>query len=404
MFGKHKAPVKDEMARIQFTDYCVQSVDMHNFIISGGNLEDRAMALYTLLQKARTLRLPVIILQAGNAYLTERPLSSLWRGQIASYDPALDKSATELADLLTDVGVNALGTDRKVFVLIQLIINILEAIGNPITLRSVLEFPCDRIMIELDRFVREDIINESQRRDFVGRFSGAAGECVADTSRLFSRLKNAWNRQVENKQGQSLQATIDQGGIIAYDLVTDTNSALKELCFADVNLLMQRGEHFLLIVDGLSIFGKDECHTDTVLMRNHGNISLLYSASDVPQMMLQRDEYFNTLVGGHANLVLFRHNNARSAQKWSDFFGQEWVTLTETSVGKSKENTAFITATHTQSTSTRTERHDKFPPERFTNIPEGQGKGFLIDCSGISTRVAQVKMPMIGNEVRLCLQ
>jgi len=176
--------------------------------------------------------------------------------------------------------------------------------------------------------------------------------------------------------------------VISVDLVTDTNAILKELCFADIDLAMQRGAHFVLISDGLSFSSIERSHTDAVLLHNHGNISLVYSAADVPQMVLHKDEIFNTLVGGQVNLILFRHINSNSAKKWSDFFGQEWVQLIETNECKNSQDWKLFSSGTTKGISTRTERADKFPPETFTDMPAGQGKAYLLDSDGLINQLA----------------
>lgn len=188
------------------------------------------------------------------------------------------------------MGVNALEADKRIFVLIELVAEILAASSEAVTLAAVLEFPINMLLKQLEVLEAEDIITSRQRKEFTDRYSGAAGECVAETRRLFSRLKNAWTSQQQAQKYTSLQEAINARGIISFDLVTDTNPVLKELLFSDINAAMQRGSRFLLIADGLSILGKDNANTDMVLLRNHDNISLVYSAADVPQMAMHKDE------------------------------------------------------------------------------------------------------------------
>ena len=396
MFGRKKVPEVPQ--GIIFTDYCGMSVEMYNYIISGGTVDERASAIYALIYKARSLNLPTIILHNGNAYLQKESLAHICGEKVSLYEPTQDKNPTEIADLLTEVAINALGENRKIFSLICLIADIIESSGEIISLHSLVKFPFDKVMGKLEELHMSEKITDDQRKEFVKRYSGAASdsECIAGVSRLFSRLRNSWREPNENHLRQGLQETINTDGVLTFDLVADTNEVLKELCFTDVNMLMQHGEHFLLIVDGLSVLNKEDSHTNAVLMRNNGNISLLYSAADVPQMMLQREEFFNTLTGGHANLVLFKHNNAHSAQRWADFFGQEWTTIIERTTGRSSQDWNLFGGGSTTSEQERKQRVDKYPQEVFMNIPLGQGKGFLVDFTGnIPNQVIKVKMPAL---------
>ena len=392
----------DAPSLLAFDQYCAAAVEMNNWIISGGSVLDRSMAICALLFKAKQLRLPVVALHCSNPFFAPEPIVRLWGAPLPAYDPLAEKTPTQIADLLTDVGVNALDTDKRIFILIELIAEIIEAAEGSVTLPALLDFPVSMVPKRLEQLENDDAISSQQRRAFSDRYAGAAGECVAETRRLLSRLKNAWQSQPRGKA--SLRETITNRGIISVDLVTDTNPVMKELLFSDVNAAMQRGDRFLLIVDGLSVLGKDSANTDMVLLRNHDNISLLYSANDVPQMAMHKDEYFYTLTGGLANLLLFRHNNAESAKKWSNFFGQEWVTLTEESSTDSREKYALFQGSKSTGISSHLERVDKFPPERFTDIPFGQGKGYLVHYAHTGQQeILKSQMPILREDVRLCL-
>jgi len=390
------AAQQDDVLRLTFDQYRSQAVDMRNFVISGGNIDDRNRALYSMIRWAKAIGLPVIVLHTSNPFLSEQCLSPLWGQPVSVYDPLLNKDSDAIADLLTDVGRNVLELEPGIATLIRLVADILLEENKTITLSRFLRFPFHKLMPELARLEQEEIIDVEQRKEYVRRFQSKADGHVDGLARLASRLRNAWRLYFDNPRPvTSIEQAITNHGVISVDLVTDTNSILKELCFADIDLAMQRGAHFVLISDGLSFSSVERSHTDAVLLHNHGNISLIYSAADVPQMVLHKDEIFNTLVGGQVNLILFRHINANSAKKWSDFFGQEWVQLLETSEGKNSQDWKMFSSGHSTSTSTRTERHDRFPPETFTTIPTGQGKAYLMDSDGLIHQLARLTLPLL---------
>ena len=388
---------QSDVLRLTFDQYRSQTTDMHNFVISGGNSDDRNRALYSMIRWAKTLGLPVIVLHTSNPCLSERHLSPLWGQPVSIYDPLLNKDSDAIADLLADVGRNVLELEPGIAVLIRLVADILLEESAELTLSRFLAFPLHKIMPELARMEEEEIIDAEQRKEYVRRLQGKADVHVDGLARLVSRLRNAWRLYMDTPHPVTgIEQAISGNGVISVDLVTDTNSIMKELCFADIDLAMQRGAHFVLVSDGLSFSSVERSHTDAVLLHNHGNISLIYSAADVPQMVLHKDEVFNTLVGGQVNLILFRHINANSAKKWSDFFGQEWVQFIETSEGLSRQNTKFFEKTHSTNTSTRTERADRFPPETFTEMPAGQGKAYLMDSDGLIHNLARLTLPQLA--------
>jgi hypothetical protein len=394
-----------EVPETPFEDYYHSFSEMSNFIISGGHIHERVSAIYALLLKAVSFGLPTIVIHSGNPYLAPKPLSIACQTEIVEYEPAFNKSSSELADILTDVAVNALGADKRIFVLIHLVIDIIEATRQTVTLMELLSFPCDQVLAELRRLTEAGKLTPEGNADFTKRYGGIASECTAETSRLFSRLRNFWKRQAPQGRQKSFHDIVAAGGIITFDLLSDTNTVVKEMCFADIDFVLQQGKRFLLVVDGVSLNSQDESHINSVLLRNHSNISVIYSAIDVPQVVLQNETDFYTLVGGNANLVLFKHNNAHSAQLWSGFFGQEWAAINETSVGKSKENIALFKSTNTETLSTRYERIDRLPPEMLLDIPYRRGMCYLADVvENGATEFSQMCLPMlVDNRIKSVL-
>jgi len=273
-----------------------------------------------------------------------------------------------------------------------LIIDIVEAVDGHITFDRVLCFPCDKLVSKVAKLAEDEKITSEQRSDFTKRYGGDAGNHVSSVARLFSRLLNSWKAH----DGTSFKRTTDSRSIITFNLIADTNNVLKELVFADINFLMQSGQHFLLVVDNVSILGKDGSQTDAVLLRNQGNYSLLYSAADIPQLVLQKEEKFNTLVGGHTDILLFQHSNGASAQKWATFFGQEWVTIAESSTTETKATYKFFEGSTGLTVNQKLERADYYPQEIFMQefpnqdalgiparmkigIPKSKGIGFFFD-------------------------
>jgi len=128
---------------------------------------------------------------------------------------------------------------------------------------------------------------------------------------------------------------------------------------------------------------------------------MVYSAIDVPQMMMQKDETFSTLVGGNTNLILYRHNNGESAQKWTKFFGQAWVTLVERSGGQTKANWKLFESSTNEGFSEKTQRVDRFPQEVLQSIPFGEGKGYFVNSTDLITPlISRVRVPLLDEGVR----
>ena len=365
------------MPKVVIDSFCNQYyTEMHNTIISGGTIENRAVIEYALVRQAQQLNLPVIILHSGNKYMKSGVGLTSSQKNIGYYDPIIGKASDEVADLLTDLATNLLQSKNDLFGFWSLVVDVLALYKEPVTLERLVKFRCDRIPETLGELADENNVSNNKRVDYMNRF-GAVSSCTHEAQRLLTKLKS-FPFFEHDATPHGLEDVINEHGIASIDLISDTNDILKELCFADVNRVMKQGRNFLLIIEELS-FLKKESHVDNVLLRNSGNMSLLFAASDVPAMTQESDEHFQTLISGHTNVVVLKHNSAASAKKWSDFFGQHYIQQVEHSMGSSKENLSLVKKTNSNNITIREERRDIVPPESITRLLDHQS--YVLEAS-----------------------
>ncbi|GFH42491.1 hypothetical protein Hs30E_10420 [Lactococcus hodotermopsidis] len=358
------------MPKVVIDSFCSQYyTEMHNTIISGGMIENRAIVEYALIKQAQQLGLPVVILHSGNRFMKSGVGLASSIGSICYYDPIVGKDSDEIADILTDLASNLLQGKNDLFGLWSLVVDVLSLQGEPVTLERLVKFRCDRIPEVLGEMAEKNSISNAKRIDYTNRF-GSVSACAHEAQRLLTKLKS-YPLYTEGATPHSLEDVLNEGGIASIDIVSDTNDVLKELCFTDIDRIMKLGRNFLLIVEGVS-FLKRESHVDNVLLRNSGNMSLLFAANDVPAMTQESDEHFQTLVSGHTNVMILKHNSAASAKKWSDYLGQHYIQQVEQSIGTSKENLSLIKKTNTSNITVREERRDIVPTESITRLLDYQ--------------------------------
>lgn len=365
------------MPKVFVDAFCSQFYsEMHNTIISGGTIENRAIVEYALIKQAQQIGLPVIILHCGNRFMKSGVVLKSRTERICYYDPIVGKDSDEIADLLTDLASNLLQGKGELFGFWSLVTDLLALQGEPVSLERLVKFRCDRIPEILGDLAEANLINNARRMEFTNRY-GSVSSSMHDAQRLLTKLKS-YPIHSEGANAHSLEDVLHAGGIASIDLVSDTNDILKELCFTDIDRIMKQGRNFLLIVEELS-FLKRESHVDTVLLRNSGNMSLLYAANDVPAMTQESEEHFQTLVSGHTNVMILKHNSAASAKKWSDYLGQHYIQRVEQSIGTSKENLNLIKKTNTNNITVREERRDIVPSESITQLLEYQS--YVLEAS-----------------------
>ena len=354
------------MPKVVLDSFCQTFyTQMHNTVISGGTMENRAIVEYAIIRQAQELGLPVIIIHSGNRFMKSGVSVKSVEHNIGYYDPLIGKEPDEIADLLTDLSSNMLQGRNDLFGLWSLIADILILQGGTITLEGLVKFRCDKIPEILGEMAENNSINNTKRVEYTNRF-GSVGSCSHEAQRLLTKLKS-FPLYTEETTAHSLDDVINNAGIASIDIVSDTNDVMKELCFIDINRIMKRGKTFLLIAEGISLL-KKESHVDNVLLRNSSGMSLLFAADDVPAMTQESEEQFQTLVSGHTNVVILKHNSAASATKWSDYLGQHYIQQVEQSIGTSKENLSLLKRTNSSNITVRQERRDIVPSEHITQL------------------------------------
>ena len=111
---------------------------------------------------------------------------------------------------------------------------------------------------------------------------------------------------------------------------------------------------------------KEDSRVDTVFTKNRNNISLIYCGEDVLKLTNHKSETFNTLVGGNTQLLLFSHGTD-SAEKWSEYFGEEYQEKLERGETEGVTKTGFFGGgTHKGvAINKRAEKDYKYLPQTF---------------------------------------
>jgi hypothetical protein len=350
-------------------------VEMYNTIVSGGMTENRFIVERQLIEQAQAEGIAVLIVHCGNRFLKGLGARA---GVVGGeyYDPVIGKDSDELADIMTDISGNLLGGNGEQFGLWSLLMDLLLLDDAPVTLSSLTRVRCDRIQNLIDDLSESGRLDNEQSLEFINRYGAVAGVSQA-AQRLMAKLKVTTGAKPQGVP-VGLDEILRSGGVAEVDIMSDTNDVLKELYFTDINRVMMQGQHFLLVVDELSLLSKD-CHVDNVLLRNSANMSLLFAASDVPAMTIQSENNFQTLISGHTNIFILNHSSAVSAQKWASYLGQHFVQHLESSYGSSHDNMHMLQKQQSSNITVHEERRDIVAPEQITELLDEQS--YVLEAS-----------------------
>jgi len=343
---------------VVFNQYCggLNANQMRNLIISGGNPNDRFAAIARILNEANRKKIPTIVLHSGFA-----PFMQF--SQNAYYDPCVGKESDEIAEILTDAAANALNIDRVVHSSLKFIADLMQVIkGEDITLADIVKFPTDDVLSFLDDRRDDESITDNQYDKFKQRYNNpAVRDNIYKAAPLLAKLKPLAQKS-GTTQAINFRQAVDDRQILFFDLLTDSNSVLKELVFADILKLTEICK-FWVVTEGISFIGNPDSKVDVAFTRNRDNITLIYSGEDVPTLTLHTENIFNTLTGGSAQMLLFAHDSDVSAKKWADRFGEVNKTQTSHSTGRS----TFQLGSNRNEQRTTVKEH-KFPPQHFMKM------------------------------------
>lgn len=404
-------PPPPPLSDTAFRAYCasLNGTEMHNLIISGGRSADRFLAITRILNEANSRKIPTIVLHSGFA-----PFSQF--SQNTHYDPCVGTDSDEIAEILTDAAANALNIDSVIHSSIKFVADVLKAAHNDVTLSDIVKFPCDDVMGFLDECMENNLINDEQHSKFKQRYNNPViKDNILRLAPLFSRLKTI-SQKNNSSQPLNLQQAVVSGQILFFDLLSDTNTVLKELVFSSINKLTEVGK-FWVVTEGISFIGKENSKVDAVFTKNRNNISLIYSGEDVPGLTSQREETFKTFISGNPQFLLFAHASGDSALKWANYFGREYqshITINKTTGTTTR---GFFDSTDHEGTSVNADTREvyKYPHQCFMRISKytnhnnqtvvwglNEGEGYFIKDSksvlqeGLSVVALQPVQPTIN--------
>jgi len=339
----------------------------NNVVISGGNSAVRFETERLLVERALLgFKVPTIIIHSGNPCFLQRYKTPVrLPGNVCGiYSPLASMSPDEAATTLTRVGSSTLGLPN-IMGFWKLVTSLAEMIHGSVSLGNIRQFP----LYDLQRFIMEKAPPERQM-EFVNLYDRVADK-IDDAQLLLSELSELPLDNPFNQRVFSLNDVVRGGGMVCIDIVSDSNTLYKELCFAEIDRMMRNGQRFVLVAENIQVLAKDGSYTDRVLVNNNEGISLVYGAEDVFTAAQSKPEFFQRITGGSSNTIVYRHNSSQSAKQWEEYFGQYYHVAADMSVTTSRDTFQFFNQTNTSGMSTKQELRSIIPERMILDQNEG---------------------------------
>jgi hypothetical protein len=342
----------------------------YSTIISGGSVQSRTAALIELLSRVAAIRMPVIILHAGNKLLSSR----LTRKNCCAYLPA-DKSFCEFdlftrlkpdlaAGMLYETAKRTVSASVNCYKAIRLGCELIQLAGERCSLQNLCTFPWwdmgSFILDHQDKLNAIDAMNKL----------GGLGDGSAEADVFFSQLKNEPLPMAcgENRIA-GLREWLQENMCVCLDVLSGSNHLTIELILSALKFLRGRGYRYLTVIDSLPV-NPDSYMMDLLAGRDQ-RTPAIYLTPDCMAVRGMTDTDRQSLLGSPVNMLLFGHMNGNSAELLSRFFGEHDDVNITTSTGTAQQSLSMIQKTISQSRSAAETRRRNIMPEELQTIPPG---------------------------------
>jgi hypothetical protein len=341
-----------------------------NTIISGGTQDTRFVVEQFCLEQALTIhKMPVVVVHCGNNCFSSRYRDSamLPGGTRGTYSPLNEMRPMEIATIITEVGRKCIDLPN-LLAFWSFLFDLIAEGGQNITLNNLINFPWHND-IDIVGYLNERGVATVRQAPIALRYRAVSG-MVGDARLLLSKLSQCMPA-ANNLPQYSLKEIVNGKGLAVIDLLSNTNTVYKELCFAEIDMLVRSGAKFLLVLEGVSLVGKGSV-VDEVLLRTGDLMPLIYAADDIFTMATGREDFFHVLTGKNANAVVLRHISASNAKQWEEYLGAYYHKKIEIGGSKTRHTMQVFNDSSTESFSISEERRSIVTSNEIVQLQESE--------------------------------
>jgi hypothetical protein len=352
-----------------------------NFIISGGDQNERMMLCETLIRNVFIANHPMIILHAGNVVM-ENIIASNQLGIVINkrnpdFDAFVEMEFDEILQLVTDTGTAKYGINPAVRYVLEVAYKLTIARNrNPyfywyakcpfLTLGSIIT----------DRLNKGLITKETANH--LNTMLTAGQNEIAKTAAFFNDMKAQIDyitiKNPQSVQPVSLLSAIRKNQIICIDVKSSTNLMLLELLGHSINIALNRGYNFSFLLDDINLSNNSVLQSIVCQTNNHQNI---VTSKDLYASVGGNEKVFATLIGGADKTVVFAHGSNISCVKWSEYLGQyDKIDVSNSNSSGWFQSNRWASSAH-QSQTENMIRELKVKPEQIGRL--SQNEAFIFD-------------------------
>jgi len=318
-------------------DSCFRNISQKssvNLLASGGNDNLRNSALTWFCCDAIANHKTVIVLHCKNhnlqKQLTSSQLASKYRpvdGRAYCYNPFSGKSSREVASLLFEAIPEKYKIPYTCKTLIEIIAEIKNQSGETLILHptgsgnnGIADCPVEGLITVLDKRHKAGKINDTVYNRLLSDYVAIQNDAKYLRA-YFDDLKRQLASLPVNEGAKTLdfKKAVSAKRVISIDVSNQANDLYLNIVTEHLRELLRTNQNIAIVIDGISL------HIDNklikMLQQNQG-VNFAISIKDAYASIGAKKDELNSLLGGDCRLVLSKHGSPRSAEYWSEYFGE----------------------------------------------------------------------------------
>lgn len=300
-----------------------------NIIVSGGINEFRTRAIVGASIAAYNQQIPIIIIHANNKLLESNFNQTFGSNNIVCinqnnpiYDPLIGLSNLEICKLIMDSATNGCEIKSSGKYYLDGITDFMRTKGVNPFIDMFLDCPHLQLFDKIDQAENSGQISPLVAQDIRSKLTQGQIE-RNNVEHYFDTLNHQGNsifsKKINLYRAESIRKVVQHKGIILIDILSSSNSQVINIIANEVINLLSSGQKLLLITDSITIDASEVLNK--IVKSNFNNCSYMMASEDAYSALSSNDNTFSSFVGSCSKFIIYHHNSAISATKWSQVIG-----------------------------------------------------------------------------------
>jgi len=343
-----------------------------NTVISGGSQSVRNRTVISSIGSFYYSSIPVIILHQANKQLENMAMDNyknilFINSNNPFYDPIIGSTYSAIRTIAVEASSDIVKIQPNGTYYIQGIMEYMKHMGVEPSIYAFASFSYDKVLDKIINGLIPDPPAESIKK-LLQQGETERGAIHLFFEELLMQLDNITPKKLSKVQRISVTSAVTHDLSIMIDIPPSTHSLSTNLLVSDIKSALSLNKPFLLVIDDIQI--SDNKALKELLRQLPDSCVLHIANNDLFSSFGGDENTFDTITGKAIRRIIFKHNSANSAKKWSEAFGeydhQEFVH----SHGYSNAPGGLPGVTH--GTSTSNVRKYKVSPEAITKMNDGE--------------------------------